>query len=145
MRKRVAFTMLRNAIASGWSVPDDAISEGIGTAREIMRNSEAGSRDRIRAAELLLSVRQREADRLMRFVELEEEVGKRIEFEELLEGNSERKEQERKARWEAAGLDYEAHLEAEAEEDDIDFQIALETKEAMEESLGNAMKAISGE
>jgi len=134
MRKRVAFTMLRTAIASGWSVPDEAIREGVDTALGIMRNSEAGSRDRIRAAELLLSVRQREADRLMRFVELEEEVGKRIDLEETIEGNRDRKEQKRKARWEAAGLDYEAHLEAEEAEDDIDFQVALESKHEWEES-----------
>jgi hypothetical protein len=81
MRKRVAFTLLRNAIESGWSIPDEAVKEGVDTAMGIMRNSEAGSRDRIRAAELLLSVRQREADRLMRFVEIEDEIEKRIGFE----------------------------------------------------------------
>lgn len=82
MKKRVAFTLLKTAIESGWSVPDEAVQEGVGTALDIMRNSEAGSRDRIRAAELLLSVRQREADRMMRFVEIEDEIEKRIAFEE---------------------------------------------------------------
>lgn len=81
MRKRVAFTLLKTAIESGWSVPDEAVQEGVETAREIMRNSEAGSRDRVRAAELLLSVRQREADRLLRFIEIEDEIEKRIGFE----------------------------------------------------------------
>jgi len=81
MRKRVAFTLLRTAIESGWSVPDEAVQEGVGTALDIMRNTEAGSRDRIRAAELLLSVRQREADRLMRFVEIEDEIQRRINHE----------------------------------------------------------------
>lgn len=81
MRKRVAFTLLRNAIESGWSVPDEAVNEGVETALGIMRNTEAGSRDRIRAAELLLGIRQREADRLMRFVEIEDEIEKRIHWE----------------------------------------------------------------
>lgn len=143
MRKRVAFTLLKTAIESGWSVPDEAVQEGVGTALEIMKNSEAGSRDRIRAAELLLSVRQREADRMMRFVELEEEIESRIDQEQLREARREdvaRKERERKARWEAAGLDYERHLEREEAEDDIDFQVALDMKEQYEESM-EAFKA----
>lgn len=81
MRKRTAFTMLIRGVERGWSVPDDALAEGIETARAILRDESTGARDRIRAAELLANVRQREADRLLKLAELEETIEDRDEIE----------------------------------------------------------------
>jgi len=84
MRKRTAFTLLMRGVESGWSVPDDALAEGIATAREILRDETTGARDRIRAAELLANVRQREADRLLKIAELEETIEGQNEPENVL-------------------------------------------------------------
>lgn len=81
VRKRTAFTMLIRGVERGWSVPDDALAEGIETARAILRDETTGARDRIRAAELLANVRQREADRLLKIAELEETIEGRSEIE----------------------------------------------------------------
>jgi hypothetical protein len=81
MRKRTAFTLLMRGVESGWSVPDDALAEGIATAREILAKPHCGARERIRAAELLANIRQREADRLLKIAELEETIEGRAEIE----------------------------------------------------------------
>ena len=54
--------------------------------------------------------------------------------------NRERKEQKRRERWEAAGLDYDAHLESEEAERDIDFQIALDLRDRLEEDLEESQR-----
>lgn len=80
MKKRVAFTMLLNGLESGWQIPDAAIREGCDIAAQLLRDSNVGARDRIRAAELLSLVHERQNARLLAIAKLESEV----------EGSSER-------------------------------------------------------
>ena len=74
MKKRGAFTMLLNGLESGWQVPDEAIREGCDSAAQLLRDSNVGARDRIRAAELLALVHERQHTRLLAIAKLESEV-----------------------------------------------------------------------
>ena len=81
MRKRTAFTLLMKGIESGWSIPDEAVHEGVEAARSMLADGDTPSRDKIRAAELLLMAREREAQRLLKLAELEETIESRSEIE----------------------------------------------------------------
>lgn len=74
MKKRVAFTMLLNGLESGWQVPDEAIREGCDIAAQLLRDSNVGARDRIRAAELLALIHERQHTRLLAIAKLESEI-----------------------------------------------------------------------
>ena len=74
MKKRVAFTMLLNGLESGWQIPDAAIREGCDIAAQLLRDSNVGARDRLRAAELLALVHERQHARLLAIAKLESEV-----------------------------------------------------------------------
>lgn len=81
MRKRTAFTLLMKGLESGWSIPDEAVREGVEAARSLLADDATPSRDKIRAAELLLLAREREAQRLLKIAELEETIEGRSEIE----------------------------------------------------------------